>query len=132
MTTTDSSSLRRHKFPRNAEQFVFDALHKTQKSLRQGFSGEMPEEFAHISGQELLEGIRRLALQQFGLMAITVFHQWGIHTTEDFGRLVFSLVDQGKMKKTDRDSLSDFCAVYSFEEVFDRGYRIDTDAAFKN
>lgn len=130
MTTTGSTPLRRHKYPRNAEQFVFEALHRTQKSLQGSYQGEAREEESHISGQELLEGIRRLALQQFGLMATTVFKQWGIYSTEDFGRLVFSLVEQGKMKKTEQDTLNDFCAVYSFEEVFDRGYRIDSDAAF--
>ena len=132
MTTTDSSALRRQKYPRNAEQFVFEALHKTQKSLKQSLQEDLKEEESHISGQELLEGIRRLALQQFGLMSITVFHQWGIYATEDFGRLVFSLVDQGKMKKTEQDTLNDFCAVYSFEEVFDRSYRINSTAAFDN
>ena len=74
MTTTDSSALRRQKYPRNAEQFVFEALHKTQKSLKKQYHDEHREEESHISGQELLEGIRRLALQQFGLMTITVFH----------------------------------------------------------
>lgn len=131
MTKTDTSPLRRQKYPRNAEQFVFEALHKTQKSLQKNYSSEQREEESHISGQELLEGIRRLALQQFGLMATTVFHQWGIYSTEDFGRLVFSLVEQGKMKKTERDNLNDFCAVYSFEEVFDRGYRFDSGVAFE-
>ncbi|HUG18570.1 MAG TPA: Minf_1886 family protein [Planctomycetaceae bacterium] len=131
MTTTGSSPLRRQKYPRNAEQFVFEALHKTQKTLQKKYSSEQREEETHISGQELLEGIRRLALQQFGLMATTVFHQWGIYATEDFGRLVFSLVEQGKMKKTEQDTLNDFCAVYSFEDAFDRGYRIDSNAAFE-
>ena len=131
MTT---SSLRRHQFPRNAYRFVFDALHQTQRRL---YKSQLEDQLetkdeveTHISGAELLEGIRRLALKQFGLMAITVFQQWGIENTEDFGRLVFELIDRGEMKKNETDSITDFCGIYSFEEEFDRKYRISIHCAF--
>lgn len=90
------------------------------------------DEEAHITGAELLEGIRQLALKQFGLMTTTVFHQWGIETTEDFGRLVFELIERGEMKKNETDSLADFCGIYSFEEEFDRKYHIKTANAFED
>ena len=127
MTT---SSLRRHQFPRNAYRFVFDALHQTQRRLYQSQLESEEETETHISGPELLEGIRRLALKQFGLMAVTVFQQWGIENTEDFGRLVFELIERGEMKKNESDALSDFCGLYSFEEEFDRKYRIPAQCAF--
>jgi len=127
MTT---SSLRRHQFPRNAYRFVFDALHQTQRRLYQSERDQKDEGETHISGAELLEGIRRLALKQFGLMATTVFQQWGIENTEDFGRLVFELIERGEMKKNESDSITDFCGIYSFEEEFDRKYRIPLHRAF--
>jgi uncharacterized repeat protein (TIGR04138 family) len=88
------------------------------------------EEDAHITGQELLEGVRQLARDQFGLMAITVLRRWGVTCTEDIGRMVFELVERGEMRKTDRDSLDDFVGVYDFRDAFDRDYKVDTRGVF--
>ncbi len=118
------------KYHRDAYQFVFAALRFTQQQLdRVDFDVESPD--AHISGRELLEGIRELAIQQFGLMAITVFQQWGIESTEDIGRIVFELVERGDMRKTDDDQLSDFIDVYDFKVAFDLDYKISTAKAFR-
>lgn len=130
MTTLSPSAVRRPKHPRNAYRFVFEALHKTQEDLKKPLQVADNEEDVHISGQELLEGIRKLALKQFGGLARMVFDQWGIRSTDDFGFLVFELIERGEMRKTDRDTLSDFFGVYDFKEAFDRGYRIDTSRAF--
>ena len=73
----------------------------------------------HVSGEELLEAIRRYALEQYGLMTQDVLDAWGVATTDDFGEIVFNLVDEGLLSKTEDDSRDDFRAVYSFEEVFD-------------
>jgi uncharacterized repeat protein (TIGR04138 family) len=59
-----------------------------------------------------------------------VFHRWGIYETNDFGRIVFELIERGELRKTDRDQLSDFFAVYDFDDVFDRDYRINTNIVF--
>ncbi len=130
MTTLSPTAVRRPKHPRNAYRFVFEALHKTQEDLKKPQQTSDNEDDVHISGQELLEGIRKLAIKQFGLMTRTVFEQWGIRSTDDFGHLVFELIERGDMRKTDRDSLSDFFGVYDFEAVFDRNYHIDTARAF--
>ena len=92
----------------------------------------MPDESQHVTGQELLEGIRLYALDQFGLMTMRVFDHWGIGNTEDWGRMVFVLIDRGEMHKTDHDQLSDFAEVYSFERAFDLEYEIDTSPAFSH
>ncbi len=76
----------------------------------------------HISGRELAEACRDFALEQFGLTARTVLSYWGIQNTEDFGRIVFLLIDAGMLMKQDSDRLEDFEAVYDFEEDFDEGY----------
>jgi uncharacterized repeat protein (TIGR04138 family) len=110
------------RYKPNAYRFTLDAVHYTVQSL---------EEIRHVRGEELLEGIRRLALERFGPMAKTVFEQWGIATTEDFGKIVFQLVDEGLLGKTEEDKLSDFARGYDFDEAFVRDFdwlgRIQSD-----
>jgi uncharacterized repeat protein (TIGR04138 family) len=130
MTTTTKTSARRLRFHQNAYQFVFAALRYTQQKLGRGVYRSSEAE-SHISGQELLEGIRDLAQDQFGLMAVTVFRHWGVRSTADFGRIVFELIERGEMRKTERDQLEDFFEVYDFEEALDQNYQIDTRQAFR-
>lgn len=123
----------RLKYHPNAYQFIFAALRYTQQELGRGIESESEEApDAHISGTELLEGIRQFALQEFGLLARTVFRGWGIEQTEDFGRVVFELVERGEMRKTENDQLSDFVDVYEFAQAFDEAYKIDCSVAFQS
>src|SRR6516164_5946196 len=106
------------RYAYEAYQFVYDALEHTQKQLGRKTPrepGAEPAPHHHVSGPELLEGIRDLALREFGLMARTVFRMWGINRTDDFGELVFNLVSAGLMSKTDEDSRNDFHNIYDFE-----------------
>lgn len=83
----------------------------------------------HVSGQELLEGVKELAIQKFGMLARVVFEHWGVCCTDDFGEIVFNLVAEGMLRKTEDDSKEDFQDRYDFKEVFDNafpGYRGDT------
>lgn len=104
---------RQYKF--EAYTFVMAALHDTVSKL------EKPR---HVTGQELLEGIRIYALEQYGALARTVLNYWGVHKTEDFGNIVFGLVEVGVLRKQAEDKVEDFRNVYDFEEAFVRGYRI--------
>ena len=81
----------------------------------------------HISEEQLLEGIREYASEQYGAMARTVLNYWGIHKTDDFGEIVFGLVDVGILRKQPGDKAEDFHDVYDFEAVFDKGYEIKDD-----
>ena len=72
----------------------------------------------HVSGRMLCEGLRDYALQQYGLLAGTVLRRWRITRCEDFGHIVFAMVDSGMMHKTDEDSIQDFTDVFSFREAF--------------
>ncbi len=101
------------RYKPNAYRFTLDAVSFTVSRLR---------EMRHVSGEELLEGIRKLALDQFGPMAKTVFEQWGIHKTDDFGEIVFQLVDEGLLGKTEEDKLSDFSRGYDFNDAFVRNF----------
>jgi uncharacterized repeat protein (TIGR04138 family) len=102
------------RYPRDAYIFVREALDYTQKLVCKANKNEI----RHITGQELLEGIREYALFQYGPMAITLLAEWGIHRGEDFGEIVFNMVDHRLLNKTDADSRDDFKNGYTFEEAF--------------
>ena len=79
-------------------------------------------ERGHMSGQELAWACRDFGVDQFGLTARTVLSHWGLHTTEDIGRIVFVLIEIGLFMKDEADRIEDFGAVFDFAEAFDRGY----------
>lgn len=93
--------------------FVFQALDFTFKRI-----GER----RHLSGQELLSGIRDFAVLNFGAMGKTVFNQWGVKDSVDFGHIVFALVGAELMSKTDSDRISDFADGFDFAKTFDEEY----------
>ena len=72
----------------------------------------------HVSGQELLDGFKDLALEQFGPMASTLMREWGIQSGEDVGEMVFLLIEEGIFGKQESDSKEDFKGGYDFEDVF--------------
>ncbi len=116
------------RYPCEAYQFVFDALECTQKMIGQAAAaGPEPGREAeyHITPRQLVLGIRDLALREFGMMARTVFRQWGINRTDDFGEIVFNLVEENMMLKTSEDSRDDFKGVFDLDEALERGYRIE-------
>ena len=105
------------RYPRDAYLFIREALDYTQKAvLRER------RQTPHVTGQELLAGIRDFSLAQFGPMAITVLGEWGIKKGEDFGEIVFNMVEAGLLAKTDKDSREDFRGGYDFEEAFRKPY----------
>jgi uncharacterized repeat protein (TIGR04138 family) len=101
------------RYKPNAYRFTYDAVHYTVQRLR---------EIRHVTGAEVLDGIRELALSRFGIMSKTVFEQWGVGRTEDFGEIVFHLVEEGLLGKTETDKPSDFDRGYDFEDAFVRGF----------
>lgn len=103
------------RYHADAYEFLREALDHTQQQL----AAEGPELLPrHVSGQQLLQGIRDLALQQFGPMAVTVLDAWGIRRCEDFGDIVFNLVEYRFLRKTDQDRKEDFQGGYDFNEAF--------------
>jgi uncharacterized repeat protein (TIGR04138 family) len=86
------------------------------------FAIERLGEPRHVTGRELAEGCRDLALQRWGPMSRCVLECWGVRTTRDLGEVVFALVECGVLVKQDNDRLGDFDDVYDFEDVFDRNY----------
>lgn len=102
----------------NAYIFIYEALEYTQTALGRNAASDDPLE-RHVTGRELLEGIRRYAIEQFGPLAAAVFRSWGVHRTEDFGEIVFSLVEAELMGRTESDSRDDFANGYDFDQAFD-------------
>lgn len=116
---------RDRRFLRNAYDFVLDALDHTMVGLgRDGLDGEE----RHVCGEELLKGIRDLACEQFGPMAALVFQRWGIRCPEDFGEIVFNLVDGGLLSRRDDDSRLDFAVDFDFEHEVQARFRDRLDA----
>ena len=105
-------------FPPQAFAFVQEGLRYTVESIR-SHEPELPEHGRHVSGQELCIGLRDYAISQYGLLARTVLERWHVRKTEDFGRIVFAMVEAGFMRKTDEDSFEDFKGVFEFDECFE-------------
>ncbi len=102
------------RYARDAYYFMREALDHTQKQQLKTRKAEP----RHVTGQELLEGIRQFALDQFGPMTLTVLDEWGVRRCEDFGEIVFNMVDAHLLGKTDKDSREDFKGGYDFHEAF--------------
>lgn len=100
------------KFNERAYVFVLAALEFAQTKLTAR---------RHLTGGELAWACRDFALEQFGMLAATVLAHWGIHATEDFGQIVFLLIDVGLLARQPTDRLEDFERVYDFAEVFKGG-----------
>jgi uncharacterized repeat protein (TIGR04138 family) len=109
----DQLQERNPRFHTRCYGFVMMALQSVIQSL---------EEPRHISGRELTEGVRELAIGRYGLLAKAVLEHWGIHGTEDVGRVVFAMVEQGLLVKEDDDRPEDFQDLFDFEEAFETDY----------
>ncbi len=108
----------RKKDPRyepDAYHFLRDALDYTIKHRKRAREGGPT---GHVTGQQLLEGVRLYALKQFGPMVLPVFEYWGIRRCDDFGEMVFNLISVGIFGKTETDTLDDFRGAYTFQDAF--------------
>jgi uncharacterized repeat protein (TIGR04138 family) len=115
--------------------FLLEALAYAQDVLNMGAETptEMPEPLEespepgvqrHVTGQELCEAIRRYALEQYGYMAKTVLNRWGLHTTSDFGQIVFNMIRGNLMRKTPSDTQVDFDNIYDFDVALKQQFKI--------
>jgi uncharacterized repeat protein (TIGR04138 family) len=102
------------RYQREAYIFLRDSLDFTTKQQKKVKGTTV----RHVSGPELLEGVRQYALKEFGPLVVTVFDNWGIRSCEDIGHMVFNLIGAGIFGKTDEDSIEDFKSVYNFDDAF--------------
>ncbi|MGL6226171.1 MAG: Minf_1886 family protein [Thermoguttaceae bacterium] len=129
------------RYPKEAYQFVFEALEFAQNVLLLGQevpSEPLPDDVKspvenaekedsapqrHISGQDLCCAARDYAVAQYGMLAQTVLASLGIHNTGDIGELVYNMIQIGRMRKTPADSRADFDDVFDFKTAFQDTYR---------
>jgi uncharacterized repeat protein (TIGR04138 family) len=106
---TDSDS----RYHADAYFFLREGLDQAVK-LRKRQMGES----GHVTGQQVCEGLRQLAIKAFGPMVPMVLEYWGIRKTDDFGEMVWNLIELGVFGRTENDSREDFKNVYSFRDAF--------------
>lgn len=106
------------RYPREAYEFISEAI---------AYTSQMLDREGHVTGGELCQGARRLALERFGFLARTVLESWNVRATVDFGHLVYAMIEAELLKKTEADSIDDFTDVYDFQEAFDQGFRIELE-----
>ncbi|MCE2882445.1 MAG: hypothetical protein LW636_08830 [Planctomycetaceae bacterium] len=110
-------------YPAEAFDFVRGGLAHTVERVhthaRQQMALGMAEpDSNHVTGQQLCLGLRDFAIEQYGMLAPVVLRHWNISRTDDFGRIVYAMIEGGVMSKTADDSFDDFCGVFDFEEAF--------------
>lgn len=117
-----------HELVRNDERYAVEAYHFVFESL--DFTlGRRGGGRRHVSGIEIMEGVRDLALEHFGFLARTVLQSWGINATADFGELVFNLIGADLLQKTADDRKEDFVGLFSFDEAFDTAFEHELQTA---
>src|SRR5947209_18236497 len=116
------------RYAYEAYEFIFAAVDYTLHMLGKQDAEKGESGPRHVSGAELLGGVRELALREFGLMARTVLRQWGINATGDFGNIVFNLVEAELMSKTPEDNLADFQNLYDLDEALVQRFRLELPA----
>jgi uncharacterized repeat protein (TIGR04138 family) len=112
-------ALRDGRYSPEAFRFLFESLdHAVRLAGKEAAEG--PER--HVTGQEVLAGMRAYASEAFGPLAGLVWRSWGVNDTMDWGRIVFLLVDEGMLKRQEEDDIGDFGAGFDFDEAFEASY----------
>jgi len=109
------------RYPGEAYDFLHDGLSRAVKETH-GEEAIAPGKAlseSHVTGGELCLALREQALERWGMLAKTVLNHWNIYGTIDFGNMVYLLIQNSFMRKTDTDSLEDFRDVYDFDEALE-------------
>ena len=102
-----------------AYQFLFESL-ETAVQITGKDQGESDEK--HVTGKQLLDGMRVHATRLFGPLAAQVWRSWGVQSTYDWGQIVFNLVEHEMLRRQDTDTIEDFRGGYDFDEAFVHSY----------
>jgi uncharacterized repeat protein (TIGR04138 family) len=106
------------RYPPEAFAFLRDGLNRAVKDAYGEDVKSPPPGQRHVSGQQLCQSLRALAIERWGHLARTVLARWNIRASVDFGQMVYLMIQHGFMRKTEQDSLEDFRNVYDFDEAF--------------
>ena len=127
-STPEDIAKKDNRYTPQAFRFVYEGLDYTVKMLSEEVGQEGESEFdggvqrRHVTGQMLCEGLRRLALERWGRMAMLVLNSQGIKNTRDFGEIVYTLIEHEWMSAQTTDTVDDFNDVYSFHAAFIDGF----------
>ncbi|HEX6885786.1 MAG TPA: Minf_1886 family protein [Planctomycetota bacterium] len=119
-------ALKDGRYSPEAFRFLFEALPHAMRLAGKGEAQSTPK---HVTGQEVVAGLRMLAAQQFGPLAAGVWRSWGVNSTLDWGQIVFLLVENRHLNRQESDTLEDFREGFDFDEVFVRQYRVPLSEA---
>jgi uncharacterized repeat protein (TIGR04138 family) len=108
--------LEAYQFVRMGLTYAQDVLELGQEAEGDASDRDAPPP-RHVTGPDLCFALKRLAHEQYGLMAKLVLADWGLRSTSDFGEIVYNLIKIGEMSKSDSDSRSDFDGVYDFDRA---------------
>ena len=122
-TRIESLAARDGRYAVDAYHFVFESLDFVLERDGEGDARASARDDRHISVTELLDGMRAYAIDQFGPLARHVLERWGIFRTEDFGEIVFRLVENRLLNKQESDRKIDFRNAFNFREAFDKAWR---------
>jgi uncharacterized repeat protein (TIGR04138 family) len=95
-----------------AYEFVSNAVTYTAKMLNKSGASK------HISGKELLDGVKVFAQQEYGPLAGEVLRNWGLRDGTSVGNVVFNMVNSHLLGKSDKDSLEDFRIGFDVDKDF--------------
>ena len=100
------------RYDAEAYLFVHEALRRT------ACAEDSSAPVDHVTVQELLIGIRELALTELGPMTSMVLEHWGVHTCQDLGEIVFNLVQTGLLASSEKDCRIGFATGFDFHDAF--------------
>lgn len=106
------------RYPLGAFEFVREGLNYAVERIH-GEAARSDDRQCHITGQQLCEGLRQFAIMRYGILAKAVLNHWNIRRTEDFGKIVFAMVEGRLMQKTEDDNIADFDNVFDFRTAFE-------------
>jgi uncharacterized repeat protein (TIGR04138 family) len=113
-------ALRDGRYSPEAFRFLFESL---SDAIKLAGKDDKTGPERHVTGQELLFGMREHASELFGPLAAQVWRSWGVRESMDWGHIVFLLVEDGLLHRQESDTLEDFRTVFDFDETFVRAYR---------
>ncbi|MBN1983626.1 MAG: hypothetical protein JW795_18970 [Chitinivibrionales bacterium] len=102
---------RDHRYTIQAYDFILAGLN---------FYHTKAGESRHFGGQELSLGFLEFAQKQYGPLAHMVLNSWGIYTTDDFGSIIFNLIEIKLIKKNENDSIDDFKNIVDMTTFFQK------------
>ena len=93
------------RYHADAYEFVNSAVSYTVKKLSRD---RKPSGNRHDTAEELVAGSLDYAVSEYGFLAAAVIRSWGLLSGEDFGNIVYNMIDAKLLSASKDDSPADF------------------------